>query len=359
MRVTAFSAMGFRNLTVERCVPDEKVNIFWGDNAQGKTNLLEALWLFTGSRSFRGAKDRELRGFDAAQTALSLNFFGEGREQTADITIERARQVTLNGVALSAPSQMAGRFLGVVFSPAHMQLIKGGPEERRRFLDTAYCPLRPAYTETLLSYQKALRQRNALLKSGCVDSLLLEPWDRELANYGARIIAARRAYIKRLRPAAEEIYRGLSQGKEPFSLEYMCALPQENTAQALYQALQNAHAADMQAGFTSVGPHREDLEVLVDGISAKSFGSQGQQRSAVLAIKLAEARLLQEITGEAPVVLLDDVMSELDPSRQEYILNALSAWQVFITCCDPAPLYRLCSGKAFEMKGGRLTETGV
>ncbi len=357
MHVTAFSAAGFRNLSVEYCAPDQKVNIFWGDNAQGKTNLLEALWLFTGSRSFRGAKDRELRALGGGMTALSCHFFSEGRPQTADITIERGRKMTVNGVPLTSPAEMAGRFLGVVFSPTHMQLIKGGPEERRRVLDTAYCPLRPAYTDTLLGYQRALRHRNTLLKDGVTDPDLFDPWDFELASFGARIVAARRAYVKKLSGAAQEIYHGLSGGKEPFAIAYLTDLPPEETAKALYERLKQQFPTDVAMGFTTVGPHREDLDVAIDGLSARQFGSQGQQRSAVLALKLAEAKLLQEVTHEAPVVLLDDVMSELDPSRQAYILNALSDWQVFVTCCDPAPLRRLCGGKAFEVQNGQVKET--
>ena len=357
MRIISLTADGYRNLSVPKLRPEEGVNIFYGDNAQGKTNLLEAVWLFTGGRSFRGAKDRELVGFSRTDARLSLRFFAEEREQQAAITVAGRRQAELNGIPQRTPAALAGHFCAVVFSPAHLTLVKDGPEARRRFIDAAYCPLRPAYVRTMTEYVPALAQRNALLRSGYADAALLAPWDEQVAALGARVTAARRAYVRRLAPAASAIYRGLSGDKEELSVGYDSPLPETDTAAvaaALYDALTAHRGDDLAAGFTTCGPHRDDLSLAINGLSARRFGSQGQQRSVVLALKLAEAAILREVTGEPPVVLLDDVMSELDPSRQDYILNHLTGWQVFITCCDPAAIVRSTGGAAFKVSAGTI-----
>lgn len=367
MLVRKLTFEGFRNLHPGSWEPDEGVNILYGDNAQGKTNLLEACWLFTGSRSFRGAKDREMVGFDAERARLTLDFHGGGREQQAAITIEGRRQVTLNGVKLPSAARLAGSFCGVVFSPAHLSLIKDGPEERRRFADAAYCQLRPGYIGALAEYQKVLTQRNAYLRQWGEQGFpttgeeLLELWDNTLAAAGARLTAARSHYVGRLLPIAREIYDGLSGGREQLSVSWSSPALEEGAttadmARRWLTLLQQARRADKATGFSTVGPHREDLTITLDGNPARVYGSQGQQRSAVLALKLAEATLLQEVTGETPVAFLDDVMSELDVSRQDYILNHIHAWQVFITCCEPSSALRMTGGKVFQIKQGVLSQ---
>lgn len=366
MRAERLEIRDFRNLRETVWRPGPGVNVIWGENAQGKTNLLEALWLFTGSKSFRGARDRELIALEQTEAALSLAFHAESREQQAVIKIASRRTAELNGIPQSSASLLAGHFCGVVFSPAHLTLVKGGPEERRRFVDAAYCQLRPGYLGSLREYMRALAQRNNLLKDcrGHGDlAMMLEIWDQRLAIAGARMLRARSAYIGRLQKAAEEIYRGLSAGKETFCVRYRPAgkgleegLGQEDQAlsAALYRIFEENRDADIAAGFTTAGPHRDDLEVEIAGLPARVYGSQGQQRSAVLALKLAEATLLRQVTGEQPVALLDDVMSELDASRQDYILNHIHDWQVFVTCCDPEPLRRMEGGVEFHMKQGVL-----
>lgn len=366
MRVRELTFEGFRNLHPGRWNPDEGVNILYGDNAQGKTNLLEACWLFTGGRSFRGAKDAEMVQFGADAAKLNLAFEAGGREQEAAITIRQRRSVTLNGVTLPSAAKLAGTFCGVVFSPAHLSLIKDGPEGRRRFIDAAYCQLKPAYIGTLTEFNKALTQRNALLKQ-CreMGSLtpemgdLLDLWDHTLAAVSARLTLARRHYVRRLQPIACEIYGGLSLGRESFDVAWDTPITAETLPEMAAQwldAYRQARRADVAVGFSTVGPHREDLLVTIQGQVARSYGSQGQQRSAVLALKLAEATLLEEVTGEKPVAFLDDVMSELDTSRQDYILNHIEGWQVFITCCEPSTALRNTAAKVFNVKQGVISE---
>ena len=359
---------GFRNLHPGQWEPCEGVNILAGDNAQGKTNVLEGCWLFTGSRSFRGAKDREMVAFDAARAKLHLDFFAGGREQNAAITIEQRRSVTLNGVKLPSAARLAGNFCGIVFSPAHLSLIKDGPDGRRRFVDSAYCQLRPAYVGTLTEHAKILTQRNAFLRQigenggfSSSEGEMLTLWDNTLAVAAARVTAARVRYIQKLEPIAAEIYSGLSGGREKLSLAWNSPAYEEGATSAQIAAnwatlLAAAHRADKAAGFSTVGAHREDMDILLDGVPARTYGSQGQQRSAVLALKMAEATLLQEITDEPPVAFLDDVMSELDVSRQDYILNHIHDWQVFITCCEPSAALRLSAGKVFQIKQGVISE---
>lgn len=358
MVVRELETEGFRNLTSGRFRPGSGVNIFHGDNAQGKTNLLEAIWLFTGGRSFRGARDAELPAVDGAGASLSMTFHAQEREQEAAIRIEKRRIATLNGLSLPTASKLAGIFCAVVFSPSHLSLIKDGPEERRRFIDTAYCQLRPGYIATLAEYQRALVQRNALLKAirkDGADPDLLDIWDRRLAEYGSRVTAARTAYCRRIAGPAEEIYAGLSGGRETLSLEYMVSGGESGSAAELEERLRQRRQTDIAAGFTTVGPHRDDLHVGIGGLAARVYGSQGQQRSAVLALKMAEASLLKEVTGEQPVALLDDVMSELDVNRQDYVLNHIEGWQVFITCCEPAAVLRLTGGSLFRVEKGIIT----
>lgn len=366
MRAEQMELRDFRNLRETVWKPGPGVNVIWGENAQGKTNLLEALWLFTGSKSFRGARDRELVALGRTDARLSLKFQAEEREQEAVLKIGSRRTAELNGVPQTSASALAGRFCGVVFSPAHLTLIKGGPEERRRFVDAAYCQLRPGYLRSLREYLRVLAQRNNLLKDcrGHGDPAgMLDIWDQRLAAAGIRLLRARAAYVERLGPVAADIYGGLSAGKEDFEIRYQPAgIGLENTAgcddriltEMLYRVLGKNRDADIAAGFTTAGPHRDDLEVRIGGLPARIYGSQGQQRSAVLALKLAEATLLRDVTGEQPVALLDDVMSELDASRQDYILNHIHDWQVFITCCDPEPLRRMKGGVEFHMKQGVL-----
>ncbi len=366
MRVKELSFDGFRNLHPGRWNPDGGVNILYGDNAQGKTNLLEACWLFTGGRSFRGAKDAELVQFGADSARLALCFDAGRREQEATITIRQRRSVTLNGVTLPSASKLAGTFCGVVFSPAHLSLIKDGPEGRRRFIDGAYCQLKPAYVGALTEYQKALTQRNAFLKQckdlgtlGTEPMEMLDLWDHTLAAAGARLTQARRHYVRRLEPIAAGIYHGLSSGREVMTIGWDTPITAESLPEMAAQwldALRQARRADLAVGFSTVGPHREDLIVTIQGQAAKAYGSQGQQRSAVLALKLAEATLLEEVTGEKPVAFLDDVMSELDTSRQDYILNHIEGWQVFITCCEPSTALRNTAAKVFNVKQGVISE---
>ena len=342
MTVKELSVADYRNIEKINITPSESVNVIYGENAQGKTNLLESIWLFTGCKSFRSKRDRELVRFDASYAKNEMTFFAKGREQSAVIFIDKKRTAMKNGVTLRSPAELIGEFYAVIFSPSHLSLVKDGPVFRRKFLDTALCEIKPYYAKALAKYTHTLFQRNALLKDIQFHSELydtLDAWDDKLSSYGAAVISERIKYTALLSEFSAKIYDGLSGGKEKMSVEY--------TDNAKVYLDDPYEIKDFL-----LNRLREDLDIKIDGLSARSFGSQGQQRSSALSLKLSESEIIKEITGDEPVILLDDVMSELDLTRQDYILNNISGRQVFITCCDPNTVLRLCEGKTFHIKNG-------
>ena len=347
----------FRNLREADITPCDGMNVLYGDNAQGKTNVLEAVWMMTGGKSFRGTKDADLVRFGCDKAVIDTVFEAGGRTQTARIDIETRRKATLNGVAQPAANRLTGQFCAVIFSPDHLSLIKEGPEGRRRFIDAACCQLRPLYMRTLTDYTRVLAQRNKLIKSvksgeQPFDAMLMDAFDERLAQSGALVRRYRAEYIQALSPLACDMYDQLAKGREALRIGY----EEKADAAELLSQLQAARTVDLKTGFTTVGPHRDDIDVTIAGTSARLFGSQGQQRSGVLSLKLAEAALLAQGYGEKPVILLDDVMSELDRSRQEYILNRIDGFQVFITCCEPSAVSDLIGGKVFHVQNGEIGE---
>lgn len=331
------------------------MNIIYGDNAQGKTNLIEALWLFTGAKSFRGAKDIEMVAFGQEKAELGLNFISGGIEREAKIGITNRRTAELDSKKLKAASALAGNFCATVFSPSDLSVVKEGPALRRRFIDLAIGQLYPSYVAVLKQYTRAVTQRNTLLKEmdgRLQNTEMLDVFENEISSLGGKITDYRIKYCAHITNNASDIYSELSSMREELSVEYMPSCSAENMAEKLYLA----RRTDIYSGITSVGPHRDDLDFKINGISARSFGSQGQQRSVAISLKLAESKTLKDITGEQPVAILDDVMSELDPDRQAFILNHIKDWQVFITCCDPTNVKPLKEGKVFTVVGGKIKE---
>ena len=355
MKAERLKGNGFRNLLpfeVEFC---DGMNIIYGDNAQGKTNLIEALWLFTGAKSFRTAKDSELVAFGQDRAELSLDFITGGIRREAALKISNRRTAELDTKKLKSASDLAGNFCAIVFSPSDLQIVKEGPSLRRKFIDLAIYQLYPSYGKILKEYTRAVTQRNVLLKNmegNLRDDPTLSVFENEIAGLGEKIIEYRVRYCSHITNNASVIYRELSSLREELSVEYMPSCAAEDLAEKLFRA----RKTDIFSGITSVGPHRDDLDFKINGISARSFGSQGQQRSVALSLKLGEAKTLKDITGEQPVTILDDVMSELDPDRQAFILNHIKDWQVFLTCCDHANIKPLKEGKVFTVVGGKIKE---
>ena len=361
MKINSIEIENFRNIE-SLSLDFDDVNIIYGENAQGKTNLIEAIYLFTGAKSFRGVKDKELVKFGEEYSRLKIEFSNNSREQNAELLIQNRRSATLNGVKKKSATSLGDELKTVIFSPVHLSMVKDGPLERRRFIDNALCQLKSNYRNVLKEYNRALAQRNMLLKDISKNNSLYDMlyiWDKNLAVSGAKIIFQRMKYIEALLPYAKDVFDGLSSGKEEINLVMKGAfdydgLTLDEIQKKLMFALDNNRGNDILNRNTNIGPHRDDMEILINGKSARSFGSQGQQRSCVLALKLAEASLLREMTQDEPLALLDDVMSELDISRQDYILNHIKDWQVFITCCDANTVLRLKQGKTFHISNGGL-----
>ena len=353
MRIKSLKIENFRNIKDIQIFPSDEMNVIYGENAQGKTNIIEGIWLFTGAKSFRGAKDEELKRFSCEKARLKIEFEAEKIEKSAQIEINEKRIACLNEKPLKSVSHLAGKFNAIIFSPTDLRLLSDGPKVRRKFLDTAICQLYPTYIEILRGYTKAVTQRNKILKDFKNNSSvlpLLDVFEKEIALSGEKIIKYRLRYIEILKEFIPEIYKGISNGRENLEIEYISS----NRGENLLTELKNSRKEDIFTYKTSVGPHRDDLEFKINGISAKNFGSQGQKRSVALSLKLAEAEILKKTTGEYPICLLDDIMSELDPKRQNFILNHIKEMQTFLSCCDPETLKNLKEGKRFQIKSGEV-----
>lgn len=363
--ITQLSIRNFRNIAALDLIPGSGVNVIYGDNAQGKTNLVEALYLLTGQKSFRQTKESEFVRFGEKRGEIVARFFAGGREQEVSLTLEGGRRsALLNGIPLGV-GELTGQFLAVVFSPAELSLVRDGPSQRRAFLDSAITQVMPRYQRTMADLSRVLFQRNSLLtdmaRNPSLDEGLLAVWDRSFAKLSYSVINARARFLARLAPFGEEIYRDISGGKESFSMAYQSSVPgdwgniPEGEGEVLIlAALERSRRDDLKNCCTTLGPHRDDLDLRIGGISARAFGSQGQQRSCALTLKLAECRLIREVSGEQPVILLDDVLSELDRERRRYLLSGLAQGQLFITCCDRSGFSAIRDGATWRIKGGQL-----
>ena len=362
MIIRYHSAKNFRNIDFVEFEPHPEMNVIYGENGQGKTNIIESIWLLTGFYSFRARKNAQLikQGIDEAE--IENKFYSHSREQLAVMKINKRKEITLNGIKEESPRVMMGKYYAVVFSPATLGLVQDGPGERRKMLDIALSLIKPNYAVVMSRYLRVLEQRNALLKKlgeKSFDYDYMMPWDTELANLGAKIIKYRLDYVEQLSDLSSEIYDGISSGREKFDFYYDFSkenISEEQIKEKLVAEIEKSREADIKRLYTNAGPHTHDLVLNLNGRDARIYGSQGQQRSCALAMKLGEASIIEKITGECPVVLLDDVMSELDEGRQTFILNYLDNWQVFITCCDPSTLLRSKKGKAFEVANGEIKE---
>ncbi len=369
MKVLALKVENYRNLKNDVIMPCDGVNIIYGNNAQGKTNIIEALWFFCGGHSFRSTKDSEVVQFGKPSAKIEMRFFGQEREQTAKLSfVQGKKQVEINGVSKTSASALIEKFNAVVFSPEHLNLIKRGPGERRRFIDSAICREKLKNAVILSKYNRILIQRNSLLKDIFKHPKLedtLSVWDEPLIKYGSMLTKQRLDYVKALSERARIYHSGISKGKEDLQIKYISSagITLDDDIEAIEKKLRSKFEInkrdDIRTGVTNNGPHRDDIEILINGKNAKSFASQGQQRSSVLSLKLAEASVLKEKMGEEPVILLDDVMSEIDSERQDFLLNEIKNCQVFITCCEKSNKEQLKQGKIFQVENGEITDVSA
>ncbi len=351
MKVKKLEIQNFRNISSINLEFDSEINVICGENAQGKTNIIEALWLFSGAKSFRNSKDNEFIKFGEARAKIYTEYQMHGVENQAQIIFDEKKTAYLNEKKLSNTSSFAGKYNAIVFSPSDLTLVTDGPEKRRRFLDIAIGQLYPNYIEILRNYSRAVMQRNKIIKDYRYDKtvgIMLDVFETEIVNMGNKIINYRKKYIEILNKYVSKIYNGISCGKENIEISYIS----KNGEILDFEKLKNSRETDMFTSTTSVGPHRDDISFKINDISARNFGSQGQKRSVALSLKLAGAEVIKEISGEYPICLLDDVMSELDEGRQNYILNHIRNWQSFITCCDTSNIKNLKEGKVIKIKNG-------
>ena len=356
----------FRNYVHLEAAFDPRVNLIYGDNAQGKTNLLEAIAYLSSARSHRARYDREMiqMGIDSAFLK------GEVVSRDRDFTLEakllrgRGRQLYSNGVRLKTAGELAGILNTVLFCPEDLYLIREGGAARRKFLDGAICQLRPRYAQALAEYNRLYEHKTRILRDWPENPSLLQTLDDfnlRMAQTGAIVIHYRAHFVKRLREHAPAIHADFSGGRETMELGYETVStvddplrPPREILPMLLDHQESHRQAELDCRQCLSGPHKDDLTVDVNGVSAKTYGSQGQTRTAALSLKLAQREIFQEETGEWPVLLLDDVLSELDGKRQSFVLNRIQGGQIFITCCEEENLEGLEGGKAFHIQGGRL-----
>ena len=346
MLIKQLSLHHFKNAAEETLTFGDGVNVICGENASGKTNLLEAMFFFAAGKSFRGCKDRELIRFGEEEAKAELRF-ARGAENAIETKMgvffrkSQKRQILVEGQPVRKLAEYLGMFRAVIFTPDHLHLVKGAPENRRHFLDLAICQSFPRYAASVHEYGRLLQQKNALLKGENPDRHLLEVYHDRMAVSAAVITLNRFRYLENLAREAQEVQKEMSSGRETLELRYLSQIgaKEGQTAEELrdtYRGLYEARTEmEIKRGTALFGPQKDDFAVLINKKNARLFSSQGQQRSAVLALKLAEGELSKRLTGEYPVFLLDDILSELDAGRRGYILSHLSGRQVILTGCEP------------------------
>ena len=362
MFIRSLDLDNFRNYERLHIDFSEGTTILYGDNAQGKTNILEAISLASQNKSHRSSRDREMIRFSSEEAHIKMLAEKENAEYRIDLHLKTSGN---KGIAVnSVPVRKTRDFLGIIhcvlFSPEDLYIVKEGPQERRRFIDTELCQLDRIYLSDFLQYRKALEQRNQLLKDIAFEPSLydtLDVWDEQLSSYGSEIIKRRELFIREISEITEPVHAHISGGKEKLRLFYEANV----SAEEMREKLREARERDLKARTTTVGPHRDDILFELNGTDARIYGSQGQQRSAALSLKLAEIELVKKRTGESPVLLLDDVMSELDAGRQKYLLDYIRDIQTVITCTgledfvknrfETDLVYRVSEGRIEEIKG--------
>ncbi len=362
----------FRNIENEELTLSSGVNVIRGENAQGKSNMLEGIYFFARGRSFRASKDRELIRFGENQAFLTLDFSRDESDKistlTASIPSQGKKIITRNGARLSSLKEMIGSFRAVLFCPAHLTLVDGGPSLRRSFLDIALSQLYPTYLDSLSQYNRTLGQRTALLREAAagnkVDSYMWDIYADQLARSGARIAARRSEYVRGLSESVSDFFADMTDGREKPTLVYKSDADNGDMIydeiisegeKLLYEQISASLEKDIKYSMNSHGIHRDDIAIKINQKDARFYASQGQRRSLALSMKLAEGELAKKASGEFPVFLLDDVLSELDRNRRSFILGCLRNRQIIVTSCEDGH-FRDENVNFITVEGGRITE---
>ena len=367
MEIKKLELQNFRNYNQISLDFAPGVNLIVGKNAQGKTNLLEAIGYLGSGKSFRAQKTGEMIRFGADFAQLEGTVFSQEREQKLRWQLfpgQRPRQLYCNGVKKKSAGEINGIMSTVLFCPEDLMVLKTGSAPRRRLGDIVLCQLRPNYDAALTEYNRILEQKNRILKDHFENPRLLDilpDFNSRLCQVGALLISYRARFYESLGLAAKEYHSQFSGGAEDFRLEYKTVstvknpfAPVAELNQALLEHLERHYRAELDTAQCLTGPHKDDFEVFLDEISLKSYGSQGQTRTAAISLKLAQKTLMRRESGQEPILLLDDVLSELDPGRQDFVLNQIESGQVFITCCEPGRFTKL--GQTVEIEKGNIVK---
>lgn len=359
MIVKRVELSNFRNYELLKLDLDKKTNILYGKNAQGKTNVLESIYVCSTTKSHRSNKDAELIKLDCDEAHIKLFIEKNNREQRIDIHLRRnkTKGIAINGIPIKKASELFGVFNVVIFSPEDLDIIKKGPAERRKFIDMELCQLDKIYVYNLTNYNKIIIQRNKLLKDIYFRPELkqtLEVWDNQLAEYGSKIIERREKFIKEINNIMKPIHRELTGGVEDINIIYNKNCESED----LLKTLEENRERDIKYKSTSIGPHKDDILFFHEDKNIRIYGSQGQQRTVALSLKLAEIELVKTLINDLPVLLLDDVLSELDSDRQNHLLKSLDNIQTVITCTglDEFIENRFKINKVFQVTEGNVEE---
>ena len=357
MIIKSIKLENFRNYENLELSFEKGTNILYGDNAQGKTNVLEAVYLSATTKSHKGSKDKEIIRFGQDEAHIRTNLDKEGMEYRVDMHLKKSKSkgIAVNGQHLKKAAQLLGLLNVVFFSPEDLSIIKNGPSERRRFVDMELCQIDKYYLYNLNQYNKIVNQRNKLLKDFYHNTDIYETlhvWDMQLVTYGKQIIERRKEFVDQLNEIIYGIHKNLSGGREELVIVY----EPDTEAENFEYELQKFREKDIKYKMTSVGRHRDDFSFVVNGVDIRKYGSQGQQRTAALSLKLSEIELVKKVTGDNPVLLLDDVLSELDSNRQNYLLNNIGNIQTIITCTglDEFINNRFSIDKIFKVTNGRI-----
>ena len=361
MQIKKLFLQNFRNYETETFEFTDGLNVLFGKNAQGKTNCAEAVFYLCTGTSLRIRHDKQLikvGAETATLTADAKNRYGNV-SVSASIT-ETKREIRVNGSKIAKNADLMGHINSVFFSPGELRLIQDGPDERRRFMNVSISQTSPTYYTALLRYNKILDQRNALLKNHDISLVLdtLPVWDEQLCKYASVIVKKRTEFLQKLAPYAEELHAYLSDNAETLHLapDKRYEGTEEEIAEILQKKLANNYEKDLRLGFTTVGPHRDDISVTIGGMDAKAYASQGQQRTVALSLKLAEVQIFKEISGEYPVLILDDVMSELDLRRRKKLLEKIQGVQTLLTCTHAERVLYGADCNKIRIENGRIKE---
>ena len=331
----------FRNYNNKEIKLHENINVFFGENAQGKTNIIESIFLCSIGKSFRTNKEKELIKFNEEKTLVEINYEKSDRTGNIKIEIGEKKQVYLNGIKIKKLSELLGNINVVIFTPDDINILKGGPQNRRKFLDIMISQLRPNYMHILSLYNKTLEQRNNYLKQIKIekkDENLLEIWDEKLIDYGIKIYEYRKEFLEKIKNKIKNIHKDITNGREDIEIKY---ISDAITRQTFINELKSRRKLDIIKGYTTKGIHRDDFIIYINKKEVGTFGSQGQNRTAMLSLKLSELQVIYDDIGEYPILLLDDFMSELDSKRRESFLNNIKDIQVIITCTEKLRLENL------------------